>query len=137
MLLLPFKNFLWAAWWPYCTMLLAMEKAAQQMGDGAKAPPSAPRASAAPPEDRGLGRQQERVMASDAFKTEIPEPVRELMKMSIEQAKRAFEAFISTAKRRGSRSKTACRRDGPVSMRSTPRLPRSPAATPKRISPWP
>jgi phasin len=99
MLLLLFKNFLWAAWWPYCTMLLAMEKAAQQAGQGAKPPPSAPRASAPPQEDRGQGRQQERVMASDAFKTEIPEPLRELMKMSIEQAKRAFEAFISTSEK--------------------------------------
>ena len=36
-------------------------------------------------------------MASDAFKPEIPEPLRELMKMSIEQARRAFEAFISTS----------------------------------------
>jgi hypothetical protein len=99
MLLLLFKNFLWAAWWPYCTMLLAMEKAAQQKNQGAKPPPSAPRASAPPQEDRGLGRQQERVMASDAFNTEIPEPLRELMKMSIEQAKRAFEAFISTSEK--------------------------------------
>jgi phasin len=99
MLLLLFKNFLWAAWWPYCTMLLAMEKAAQQMNQGAKPPPSEPRASAPPQEDRGLGRQQERVMASDAFNTEIPEPLRELMKMSIEHAKRAFEAFISTSEK--------------------------------------
>ena len=38
-------------------------------------------------------------MASDAFKPEIPEPLRELMKMSIEQAKRAFEAFISTSEK--------------------------------------
>ena len=38
-------------------------------------------------------------MASDAFKTEIPEPLRELMKMSIEQAKRAFEAFIATSEK--------------------------------------
>jgi phasin len=98
MLLLLFKNFLWAAWWPYCTMLLAMEKAAQQAGHGAK-PSSTQRASAPPQEDRGLGRQQERVMASDAFNTEIPEPLRELMKMSIEQAKRSFEAFISTSEK--------------------------------------
>ena len=38
-------------------------------------------------------------MANDAFKPEIPEPLRELMKMSIEQAKRAFEAFISTSEK--------------------------------------
>jgi phasin len=99
MLLLLFKNFLWAAWWPYCTMLLAMEKATQQMGQGAATPPSAPRASAPTRADRGQGRQQERDMASDAFKPEIPEPLRELMKMSIEQAKRAFEAFIATSEK--------------------------------------
>ena len=38
-------------------------------------------------------------MASDAFKPEMPEPLRELMKMSIEQAKRGFEAFISTSEK--------------------------------------
>jgi phasin len=99
MLLLLFKNFLWAAWWPYCTMLLAMEKAAQQAGQGPKPPPSPPRASEPPPQDRGPNRQQENVMASDAFKPETPEPLRELMKMSIEQAQRAFEAFISTSEK--------------------------------------
>jgi len=39
-------------------------------------------------------------MASDAFKTpEIPQPLRELMKMSIEQARRAFETFVSTSEK--------------------------------------
>ena len=39
-------------------------------------------------------------MASDAFmKPEIPEALRELMKMSIEQARRAFEAFVSTSEK--------------------------------------
>ena len=32
MLFLLFKNFMWAAWWPYYTTLLAMEKAAAQSG---------------------------------------------------------------------------------------------------------
>jgi phasin len=98
MLLLLFKNFLWAAWWPYCTMLLAMEKAAQQAGGGFKPPPRS-RAPEPPRQDRGQVRQQESVMASDAFKPEVPEPLRELMKMSIEQAQRAFEAFISTSEK--------------------------------------
>jgi hypothetical protein len=98
MLLLLFRNFLWAAWWPYCTMLLAMEKAAQQGGFNPP-PPYAPRASAPPPQDRGQNRQQENVMASDAFNPEMPEPLRELMKMSIEQAKRGFEAFIATSEK--------------------------------------
>jgi phasin len=36
-------------------------------------------------------------MSTDAFmKAEIPEALRELMKMSIEQARRAFETFVST-----------------------------------------
>ena len=39
MLLLLFKNFWWAALWPYCTMQLAMEKAARQAADGFKPPP--------------------------------------------------------------------------------------------------
>jgi phasin len=98
MLLLLFKNFLWAAWWPYCTMLLAMEKAAQQANGGSRPPPRS-RVPEPPPQDRGQHRQQESVMASDAFKPEIPEPLRELMKMSIEQAQRAFEAFISTSEK--------------------------------------
>jgi len=95
MLLLLFKNFVWAAWWPYCTMLLAMEKAARQRGDDSKPPPSEP-----PPQDRGQVPQQESSMANDAFmKPEIPEALRELMKMSIEQARRAFETFVSTSEK--------------------------------------
>ena len=39
-------------------------------------------------------------MASDAYmKPEIPQPLRELMKMSIEQARRAFETFVSTSEK--------------------------------------
>lgn len=39
-------------------------------------------------------------MANDAFmKPEIPEALRELMKMSIEQARRAFETFVSTSEK--------------------------------------
>lgn len=39
-------------------------------------------------------------MANDAFmKPEIPQPLRELMKMSIEQAKQAFETFVSTSEK--------------------------------------
>ena len=37
-------------------------------------------------------------MANDAFmKPEVPEQVREVMKMSIEQAKRAFDTFATTS----------------------------------------
>jgi phasin len=39
-------------------------------------------------------------MANDAFmKAEIPQALRELMKMSIEQARRAFETFVSTSEK--------------------------------------
>ena len=39
-------------------------------------------------------------MANDAFmKPENPETLRELMKMSIEQARRAFETFVSTSEK--------------------------------------
>ena len=39
-------------------------------------------------------------MANDAFvKPEIPESMRDLMKMSIEQAKRAFDTFASTSEK--------------------------------------
>lgn len=39
-------------------------------------------------------------MSNDAFiKPEIPEPMRDLMKMSIEQAKRAFETFASASEK--------------------------------------
>jgi hypothetical protein len=99
MLLLLFKNFLWAAWWPYCTMLLAMEKAAQQAGQASKPKPPASRAPMPSPQTTGPVGQRESVMANDAFKPEIPEPLRELMKLSIEQAKRAFEAFITTSEK--------------------------------------
>ena len=39
-------------------------------------------------------------MANDAFmKPEIPESLRDLMKMSIEQAKRAFDTFATTSEK--------------------------------------
>jgi phasin len=39
-------------------------------------------------------------MASDAFmKPEVPESVRDMMKMSIEQAKKAFETFAATSEK--------------------------------------
>ena len=48
MLLLLFKNFWWAALWPYCTMQLAMEKAARQAADGFKPPPQQPQQGLSP-----------------------------------------------------------------------------------------
>jgi phasin len=101
MLLLLFRNFLWAAWWPYSTMLLALEKAAQQQAQSTKATPSAsPPKAERSAQDRGPVREQESPMANDAFMNpEIPGALRELMKMSIEQARRAFEAFVSTSEK--------------------------------------
>ena len=89
MLSLLIRNMLWAAWWPYYTMLLTMEKAAQQRDRAAAQPQSQP--PAPPAEDRGQGVRQESPMASDAsLKPEVPEALRELMRMSIDQARRAF-----------------------------------------------
>ena len=115
MLFLLFKNFMWAAWWPYYTMLLAMEKAAAQAAaNRPKSPPQAPQARPEPPSrpapqprpepqsrDRGVVRDEESSMAAnDAFmKPEIPQALRELMKLSIEQAKRAFETFVATSEK--------------------------------------
>jgi hypothetical protein len=43
-------------------------------------------------------------MADDPFmKPEVPEAIRDLMKLSIEQAKRAFETSLRRARRPGSR----------------------------------
>lgn len=103
MLLLLLRNMMWAAWWPYCTMLLAMDKAAQQRE---RAEPQSRAQSPKPPyqpqpaQETGQIRRQEGPMASDAFmKPEIPEALRELMKMGIEQARRGFETFVSISEK--------------------------------------
>jgi phasin len=45
-------------------------------------------------------RGQESTMANDAFtKPEVPDAFRDLMKISIEQTKRAFETFASTSEK--------------------------------------
>jgi phasin len=47
---------------------------------------------------RGQRQAQESSMANDAFmKPELPEQVRDVMKTSIEQAKRAFDTFAATS----------------------------------------
>jgi len=92
MLLLLFRNMLWAAWWPYSTMLLALDKAAQQNTGAANPSPKTP----PPATNQAQDRRQERPMANDAFlKPEIPQPLRDLTKMSIEQARRAFYIFAA------------------------------------------
>ena len=94
MLCLFLKNFWWAAWWPYSTWTLAMEKAMRQATEGSK---PQPQQSA---HDSGQVLQQETTMANDAFTNpEIPESLRDLMKMSIEQAKQAFDTFVSTSEK--------------------------------------
>jgi phasin len=75
------------------TWLLALEKATSK---------SAAQTSRSE-EARGNARvsvPQEGKMANDAFmKPEIPEPVRDLMKMSIEQARRAFDTFAASSEK--------------------------------------
>ena len=79
MLDLMIKSFWWAAWWPVSTWLLMAEKAAAS---------------------RGRLRGQESIMADDAFtKPEVPDAFRDLMKISIEQTKRAFETFAATSEK--------------------------------------
>ena len=95
MLLLLLRNMLWAAWWPYSTMLLAMEKAAQQSARAANPSPGAP-----PAQSQAQARRQESPTANNAFTTpEISQPVCDLMKLSIEQARRAFEAFAAISEK--------------------------------------
>jgi hypothetical protein len=69
MLLLLFKNALWAAWWPYSTALLAMEKAACQRPTRMEPPPP-------PAPDTGHARPQESATATDALEPEFPASTR-------------------------------------------------------------
>ena len=92
-LLLLLKGVWWAAWWPYSTWLLAVDKAICRMNDGCEPPQHQT-------DDEGQVRIRESSMANEAFmKPEIPEAMRDLMKMSIEQAKRAFDTFASTSEK--------------------------------------
>ena len=86
MLSLLIKSFWWAAWWPVSTWLLTGEKAASRLQ------PESGR--------RGQLRGQESNTADDAFmKPEVPDAFRDLMKVSIEQTKRAFDTFAVTSER--------------------------------------
>jgi len=99
MLLLLLRNMMWAAWWLFSTMMLEMERAAEKRE---RAKPRTPPQQQAPQpaQERGKVRPEESSMAADAFmKAEVPEALRELMKMSIEQAKRAFDTFVSTSEK--------------------------------------
>jgi phasin len=92
MLLLLLKGVWWAAWWPYSTWLLAFDKAMCQTSEGCE-----PQHHTS---EEGQVRIKESSMDNEAFmKPEIPESMRDLMKMSIEQAKRAFDTFASTSEK--------------------------------------
>lgn len=93
MLFLIARNLWWAAWWPYMTWLLAMQKAAEKSA-------ARPRPSEEPKGNAKDSSSQEGNMANDTFmKPEFPEPLRELMKMSIEQARRAFDTFAASSEK--------------------------------------
>lgn len=98
MLSLMLRSLVWAAWWPASTWLLALEKATAQAGEAfqSEASASAPRPeNDAQPQPQQEWREQD--MATDAFtKMEMPDSLRDLMKMGIEQARYAFETFAET-----------------------------------------
>src|SRR5262245_15898430 len=92
MLWLLLKDFWWAAWWPFSTWLLAVDKALCRMNEGCEQQRQT--------DKEGQVRIKESNMANETFmKPEIPEAMRDLMKMSIEQAKRAFDTFASTSEK--------------------------------------
>jgi phasin len=86
------KSFWWAASWPLGMGLLALDKFTSE---GAKDLEIPLRTSG---QGRRQAEQQEAAMSNDPItKPEIPEPLRGMMKMSIEQAKQAFDTFVSTS----------------------------------------
>jgi phasin len=92
MLSLWAKSLWWAAWWPFGLWLFALEKATGRESEGTEQPSRAQAYDSV--------EQKERTMANDSFmKPEMPDAMRDLMKMSIEQAKRAFDTFVSTTEK--------------------------------------
>jgi hypothetical protein len=107
MLLLLLKGFWWAASWPYSTWLLAVDKAICRMNDGCEPQHHV--------NEEGQVGIKESSMANEAFmKPEIPESMRDLMKMSIEQASGLSIRSPRPAKRPGSRSRPARNRRAPA-----------------------
>jgi phasin len=91
MLNLWVRTWLWAAWWPVSTWLLMLQKAAEKNRQDLRAKPQA-----GVSERQARGKESE--MANDAFmKPEVPEQLRDVVKTSIEQAKRAFDTFATTS----------------------------------------
>jgi hypothetical protein len=101
MLLLLLKNMMWAAWWPYATMLLALEKAVQQREREAPRTEAEPRSGGAPQAAQAApGRDREDVMGNESSsRPERAEPLREMMKLGIAQAQHAFEIFVATSEK--------------------------------------
>ena len=90
MLNLWIRTFLYAAWWPVSTWLLMLQKAAEK-----HRPDFRPRQASGGVRQ---ARSEESQMANDAFmKADVPEQLRDAVKTSIEQAKRAFETFAATS----------------------------------------
>ncbi len=94
MLDLLVRNALWAAWWPVSAWLLTLEKAAAKQRQAAPDPSPAARADI-----REQVAQQEPSMANEFMKPEVPDAVTDLVKLSIEQAKRAFDTFVATSEK--------------------------------------
>jgi phasin len=93
------RTLFWAAWWPTSTWLLAVEKATAQANEAMqrqtraadRAAKDGPRPEPKPREDK---------MANEPFgKMEMPDTLRDLMKMGIEQARYAFETFAANSEK--------------------------------------
>jgi hypothetical protein len=111
MLLLLLKGYWWAAWWPYSTWFLAVDKALCRMNQGCEPPQYQTN-------DEGQVSIRESAMANDVFvKPEIPESMRDLMKMSIEQQSGPSILSPRPAKRPGNRSRPARNRRASASPR--------------------
>jgi phasin len=81
-----------AASWPLGMWLRALDTVANE------ATPASCPASGASDHNRPQAEQEEAALSDDAMmRPEIPEFLRDMMKMSIEQAKRAFDTFVTTS----------------------------------------
>ena len=82
------KSLWWAGSWPLGMWLLALDKSASEATKDFE-PPSRTNV-----QNRRQAEQQHAAKSNDAIaKPEIPEPLRGMLKLSIEQAKRAFDTF--------------------------------------------
>lgn len=108
MLSLMLRSLFWATWWPASTWLLAMERMGEQATEAFRAGVESElaefqreRAEAAEPAKPGRSesKNSEEIMSEAFTKMEMPEPLRGLMKMGIEQARYAFETFAATSEK--------------------------------------